>query len=86
MDKRTLILDFIAKNPGVLSADINIGLKRASVGAHTRSLMDDGMLVRDVNLGWHLADGFILRIEPKKLTSIDIAEECIRKMVDVNKR
>jgi hypothetical protein len=48
--------------------------------------MDDGMLVRDVNLGWHLADGFILRIEPKKLTSIDIAEECIRKMVDVNKR
>ena len=85
MDKKTLILEFIAKNPGVLSVDINVGLGRASVGAHTRALMDAGMLVKDANLGWHLADGFILRIEPRKLTSIDIAGECIRKMVDVKK-
>ena len=83
MDKRTLILQFIAKNPGVLSVDINVGLGRASIGAHTRSLMDAGMLVRDVNLGWHLADGFILKIEPRKLTPVDIAGEFIRKMIDV---
>ena len=82
MDKRTLILQFIAKNPGVLSVDINVGLGRASIGAHTRSLMDDGMLIRDANLGWHLADGFILKLEPKHLTPIDVAGEFIRKMID----
>jgi hypothetical protein len=85
MDKRTLILEFIAKNPGVLSVDINVGLGRASVGAHTRALMDAGMLVKDANLGWHLADGFILKLEPKHTSPIDIAGECIRKMVDVKK-
>jgi len=78
-----LILEFIAKNPGVLSVDINVGLGRASIGAHTRALMDAGMLVRDLNLGWHLAEGFVLKLEPKKLTSIDIAGEFIRKMIDV---
>ena len=82
MDKKTLILQFIAKNPGVLSVDINVGLGRASIGAHTRALMDAGMLVRDTNLGWHLAEGFILKIEPKKLTPMDVAGEFIRKMID----
>ena len=46
MDKKTLILHFIAKNPGVQSIDINVGLGRASIGAHTRALMDAGMLVK----------------------------------------
>jgi len=83
MDKKTLILEFIAKNPGVLSVDINVGLGRASIGAHTRALMDAGMLVRDAKLGWHLAEGFILKIEPKKLSSMDVAGEFIRKMIDM---
>jgi hypothetical protein len=83
MDKKTLILQFIAKNPGVLSVDINVGIGRASIGAHTRALMDAGMLVRDTNLGWHVATGYILKIEPKKVTPIDIAGEFIRKMVNV---
>jgi len=82
MDKKTLILHFIAKNPGVQSIDINVGLGRASVGAHTRALMDAGMLVKDANLGWHLATGYILNIEPKHTTPIDIAGEFIRKMID----
>jgi hypothetical protein len=83
MDKKTLILQFIAKNPGVQSIDINVGLGRASIGAHTRALMDAGMLIKDANLGWHIADGYILKIEPQKLTPIDIAGEFIRKMVNV---
>ena len=83
MDKKTLILQFISQNPGVRSIDINVGLGRASIGAHTRALMDHGMLVRDANLGWHLADGYVLKIEPKAITSIDIAAEFIRKMIDV---
>lgn len=76
-------MEFIAKNPGVQSIDINVGLGRASIGAHTRALMDAGMLVKDANLGWHLAEGFILKLEPKKSTPIDIAGEFIRKMIDV---
>jgi hypothetical protein len=83
MDKKTLILQFISQNPGVKSIDINVGLGRASIGAHTRALMDHGMLVRDANWGWHIADGYILKIEPKKITPIDIAGEFIRKMIDV---
>ena len=83
MDKKTLILQYIAKNPGVLSVDINVGLGRASIGAHTRALMDAGMLVRDANLGWHIASGYVLKIEPAKVTPIDIAGEFIRKMIDV---
>ena len=83
MDKKTLILQFVAKNPGVKSIDINVGLGRASVGAHTRALMDAGMLVRDANAGWHIATGYIVNIEPRKITPIDIASEFIRKMIDV---
>jgi len=83
MDKKTLILQFIAKNPGVKSIDINVGLGRASIGAHTRALMDAGMLVRDVNTGWHIATGYIVNIDPKKDAPIDIAGEFIRKMIDV---
>jgi hypothetical protein len=83
MDKKTLILQFIAQNPGVKSIDINVGLGRASIGAHTRFLMDSGMLIRDANHGWHIADGYVVTIEPKAITPIDIAAEHIRKMIDL---
>jgi len=83
MDKKTLILQFIAQNPGVKSIDINVGLGRASIGAHTRFLMDNGMLIRDANNGWHIADGYVVKIEPKAVTAIDIAAEHIRKMIDL---
>ena len=45
--------------------------------------MDHGMLIRDTSLGWHIADGYVLKIEPKAITPIDIAAEFIRKMIDV---
>jgi hypothetical protein len=83
MDKKTLILQFIAQNPGVKSIDINVGLGRASIGAHTRFLMDSGMLIRDANYGWHIADGYVVKLEPKPVTPIDIAAEHIRKMIDL---
>lgn len=82
-DKRNSILQFIAKNPGVTSVDINVGLSRSSVGAHARALMDAGMIVKDHANGWHIANGFVVEIEPKKITPIDIAGEFIRKMIDV---
>lgn len=83
MDKKTLILQFISQNPGVQSIDIKVGLGRASVGAHARALMDAGMLIKDASNGWHIASGYVVTTEPKKLTPIDIAGDCIRKMIEV---
>jgi hypothetical protein len=83
MDKKTLILQFISQNPGVKSIDINVGLGRASIGAHARALMDAGMLIRDASYGWHIAEGFIVKIDPKPITPIDIAAEHIRKMIEL---
>jgi hypothetical protein len=83
MDRKTLILQFIAQNPGVKSININVGLGRASIGAHTRALMDAGMLIKDASLGWHIADDYKVVIEPKAITPIDIAAEHIRKMIDL---
>lgn len=86
MDKKSAILQFIQQNPGAKSIDIQIGLSQASIGAHTKVLLDKGMLIKDSADGWHLAEGYVVKVEPKKLTSIDIAAEFIRKMVDVDKR
>lgn len=83
MDKKTLILQFISQNPGVHSVDINVGLGRASVGAHARALMDAGMIVKDSSDGWHIASGYVVKIEPKAITPIDIAGEYIRKMIEL---
>lgn len=82
MDKKTLILQFISKNPGVKSIDINVGLGRASIGAHTRFLLDQGLLIRDAMHGWHVAEGYVIKIEPKAEQPIDIAARYIRKMID----
>lgn len=83
MDKKTLILQFIAQNPGVKSIDINVGLGRASIGAHARALMDAGMIVKDMSNGWHISHNFVVEIEPKPITPIDIAAEYIRKMIEL---
>ena len=83
MDKKSAILQFIAENPGVMSADIQVGLSRASVGAHTKALLNQGLLIRDSSDGWHIASGYVASMEPKSITSIDIAGEFIRKMIDV---
>ena len=86
MDKKSAILQFIAQNPGVMSSDINIGLSRASVGAHAKALLNQGLLIRDSSDGWHISTGYVVSAEPKSITPIDIAGEFIRKMVDANKR
>jgi hypothetical protein len=45
--------------------------------------MDAGMIIKDQDNGWHIANDFIVEIEPKKVTPIDIADDFIRKMIDV---
>lgn len=83
MDKKSAILQFIAQNPGVMSVDINVGLSRASVGAHAKALLNQGLLIKDSSEGWHIASNYVASVEPKAITPIDIAGECIRKMIDV---
>ena len=85
-DKKSAILQFIQDHPGVKSIDINIGLSRASIGAHTKVLLDRGLLIRDGSDGWHVAANYVVTTAPKVITPMDIAAEYIRKMVDVNKR
>lgn len=65
------------------SIDIEVGLSRASVGAHTKVLLDRGLLIRDGSDGWHVADGYVVKVEPRSLTPMDIAAEFIRKMINV---
>lgn len=65
------------------SVDINVGLSRSAVGAHARALMDSGMIIKDSINGWHIANGFVVELDPKSTTPIDIAGEFIRKMIDV---
>jgi hypothetical protein len=43
------------------------------------------MLVQDASRGWHVANGYVVKKQPKALTPMDIAAECIRKMIDVPK-
>ena len=83
MDKKSAILQFIAQNPGVMSVDIQVGLSRASVGAHAKALLNQGLLIRDSSDGWHVASGYVASIEPKAITPIEIAGEFIRKMIDM---
>jgi predicted DNA-binding transcriptional regulator len=83
MDKKSAILRFIAKNPGVQSVNIDVGISRASVGAHAKALLNQGLLIRDSLNGWHIASNYVVSVEPKAITPIDITGECIRKMIDV---
>ena len=85
-NRKEKILKFISENPGVRSHNIDVGLGRASVGAHLRALMNTGMLIQDSSDGWHVAENYVVSMPPKAITPMDIAAECIRKMIDVNKR
>lgn len=83
MDKKSAILQFIAQNPGVMSVNIHVGISRASVGAHAKALLNQGLLIKDSSDGWHIAHGYVASVEPKSITPVDIAGEFIRKMIDV---
>jgi hypothetical protein len=81
MDPKTLILSFIADNPGLKTHEIKIGIKRASLGLHLRNLTDRGALIRTQEGGWQLSKNYVLEKPVKNLTPIDIAEKYIREMI-----
>ena len=69
-DKKQAILQFVMQNPGVTSVDIRVGLSRSSIGAHLRALMVAGLLVQDASRGWHIADGYVVSLPPKAITTV----------------
>lgn len=68
-------------NPGVTSVDINVGLSRSSVGSYTKSLSKEGLIIKLSSGGWQMSSGYIVSEKPKVKSAMDIAEECIRKMM-----
>jgi DNA-binding transcriptional ArsR family regulator len=81
MEPKTLILSFIAKNPGLKTHEIKVGIKRASLGMHLRNLTDKGALIRMQDGGWQISTNYIIEEPVKNLTPIDIAEKYIREMI-----
>jgi DNA-binding transcriptional ArsR family regulator len=83
MDPKTLILFYLANNPGLKTHEINLDIKRASLGLHLRNLTDKGLLIRTQDGGWQVSSNYVMEKPVKNLTPIDIADKYIRKMIGV---
>jgi len=84
MDKKYRILLYISQNPGVMSADIKVNLSRSSIGVYARMLLDEGVIQKDADGRWSLADGYVLQEPVRVETPMDIVEQQIRKMIEMN--
>jgi predicted transcriptional regulator len=83
MDPKTIILSYIADNPGLKTHEIKVGIKRASLGLHLRNLSDKGLLIRTQDGGWQVSKNYVMEKVVKNLTPIDIAAKHIREMVEL---
>lgn len=83
MDKKTIILQYVSRNPGVTSVDIKVNMSRSSIGSYLRALLDASKVRQDENKGWHVMEGVEVSFVPAEKTPFDIVEECIRNMMRV---
>jgi hypothetical protein len=83
MDPKTLILSYLADNPGLKTHEIKLGIKRASLGLHLRNLTDKGLLIRTQDGGWQVSNNYVMEKPVKNLTPIDIASKYIREMIEL---
>ena len=82
MEPKKIILSYIEMNPGVKTEEIILDeISRASLGLHLRNLMDSGLLIRTQDKGWHLSSHHIMDKPENKLSSMDIVDTHIRKMI-----
>ena len=72
---------FIASNPGVLTEEITLGIKRASLGLHLRNLTDKGLLVKTQDNRWQVSNNYVMEKTVHKLTPMDVADKYIREMI-----
>jgi len=69
-------------NPGVKTEEIILDeISRASLGLHLRNLMDLGLLIRTQDKSWHMSKHHIMDKPENKMSSMDIVEQHIRKMI-----
>lgn len=81
MEPKKRILLFIASNPGVLTEEITLGIKRASLGLHLRNLTDKGLLIKTQDDRWQVSNNYVMEKTVHKLTPMDIADKYIREMI-----
>ena len=67
-----------------MSADIKVNLSRSSIGVYARMLLDEGIIQKDADGGWTLADGYVMQEPVRKETPLDIVDQQIRKMIEMN--
>ena len=86
MDPKTQILSYLASNPGLKTEQIDIGIKRASLGLHLRNLADKGLLIKTQDNGWQVSKNHVMEKPVHNLSSMDLAEKYIREMISVPKQ
>jgi len=84
MDPKTQILLYLADNPGLKTEQIDIGIKRASLGLHLRNLADKGLLIKTQDNGWQVSKNHVMEKPVHNLSPMDIAEKYIREMISGN--
>ena len=83
MDPKTQILFYLANNPGLKTEQIDIGIKRASLGLHLRNLADKGLLIKTQDGGWQVSKNHVMEKPVHNLSSMDIAAKYIREMINL---
>jgi predicted transcriptional regulator len=81
MEPKKRILLFIANNPGILTEEITLGIKRNSLGLHLRNLTDKGLLIKTQDNRWQVSNNYVMEKTVHKLSPMDIAEKHIREMI-----
>jgi predicted transcriptional regulator len=86
MEPKKRILFYLAKNPGLKTEQIDLGIKRSSLGLHLKNLMDKGLVIRTQEGCWQLSKNYILEEPIHNLSAIDITDKYIREMIHGNQR
>ena len=81
MEPKKRILLFIANNPGVLTEEITLGIKRNSLGLHLRNLTDKGLLIKTQDNRWQVSNNYVMEKTVHKLSPMDVADKYIREMI-----
>ena len=83
MDPKKRILSLIQSKPGILTSEIDLGIKNSALGMHLRNLSLKGDIVKTQAGGWQVSNKFIMENPLHLLSSMDLAAKYIRKMIEL---
>lgn len=79
MDKKKAVLAYLYKNPGITSAEFDVGIPAKTVEKLLEQLAEERMAVKD-KAGWRVPNGNdIINMKPRG--SDQVTEQCIREMM-----